>query len=399
MKTQKKFQINIVVLITALLLLGLTACSSEPVQYQYGQPEDHTDGLAVGSIEEAGIDVEVLGRGIDSIRDGKYGEIHSLLIYKDGKLVMEENFPGHVYQYDRPNYNGTYVNWDQDRRHTVMSAGKSITSACIGIAIDKGFIESVDQSIFDYLPEYQHLNTDGKDQITIEHLLTMTSGLNWKEWGTSYSDGNNDLVKAWNECSDPVECILEKPLASQPGTDYNYSGGDMIVLGKIIQNATGLDIEAFSWQYLFAPLGVETPPWKWINETGVIYAGGEQKLTPREMLKFGVTYLNNGTWNGQQIIPEEWVYLSSVPFGNNTGIKVPGADGGRKGYGYTWWLWDTKLNGETLNTFSASGWGGQKITVIPELDTVIVFTGGNYTSKTHNFSIMEKYILASIISE
>ncbi len=397
MKVSKRRQGFSFILTSAVLILPtLAGCSNQPLDYIYSRPAQLDDGLESGSIDEVRIDVNTLGRGIDRIRDGKYGEIHSLLIYKDGKLVLEEYYPGHVYQWDRQNYHGSYVNWDQDRKHNVHSAGKSITSACIGIAIDEGFIESVEQSIFDYLPEYQHLSTDGKDQITIEHLLTMTSGLKWKEWGVSYSDGNNDLIKLWIDCSDPVKCILEKPLISQPGTDYTYSGGDMVVLGKIIQNATDLDIEAFSWQYLFEPMDVETPPWKWIDDTGVIYAGGGQELTSREMLKFGVTYLNSGTWDGQQIIPEEWVSLSSVPFGNNTGIKVPGVDGGRKGYGYTWWIWDTEHNGDKLNTFFAFGWGGQYIIVIPELETVIVFTGGIYTSNMHNFKIMERYILAAM---
>jgi CubicO group peptidase (beta-lactamase class C family) len=379
-----------------LVTLFIAGCSGGPVEYVYQAPTQLEDGLIVGTIDEVGMDANTLGKAVDRIRDGKWGAVHSLLIYKDGKLVLEEYFPGHEYQFDRPNYQGAYVNWDQGRRHKVFSAGKSITSACIGIAIDEGFIESVDQSIFEYLPEYQHYATDGKDRITIEHLLTMTSGLKWKEWGASYSDPQNDVFRLWEYCEDPVECILEKPLATQPGTDYNYSGGDMTVLGKIIQNATGLDIEAFSWQYLFEPMGVESPPWLWIDDSGVIYAAGEQELTPREMLKFGATYLNNGTWDGQQLISEEWVYLSSVPYGNNSGIKVPGSDGGRKGYSYTWWLWDVKHNGETLNTFSASGWGGQKIMVIPDLDTVVVFTGGNFTSKTYTHTIVEDYILAAI---
>ena len=193
-----------------------------------------------------------------------------------------------------------------------------------------------------------------------------------------------------------MERILERPLVNKPGTKYVYHSGSTVILGEIIKNATGMDIEAFSWEYLFGPMGIETPAWDWINDTGVIYAGGSQMLTSREMLKFGVTYLNDGTWDGQQIIPEEWISLSSVPFGNNTRIKVPGVDGGRKGYGYQWWIWDTEHNGDRLNTFFAFGWGGQYIIVIPELETVIVFTGGIYTSNMHNFKIMERYILPAM---
>ena len=233
------------------------------------------DGFEVGTLNEVNLDENLLARAVDDIRGGKYGEIHSLLIYKDGNLVFEEYFPGHDYLWNNPNFHGAWVNWDIDRRHNIHSVGKSITSTCIGIAIDQGFIESVDQSIFDYLPAYQHLNTAGKDQITIAHLLSMSSGLEWDEWGSSYSNESNDVIALWVDCDDPIACILEKPLLGEPGTDFNYSGGNMVLLGEIIKNATGMDIEAFSWQYLFEPLGIEKPAWRWIDDSGVIYAGGD----------------------------------------------------------------------------------------------------------------------------
>ncbi|MFL7891706.1 MAG: serine hydrolase domain-containing protein, partial [Anaerolineales bacterium] len=236
MKTLTKVQIYAILLFSAILII-LTGCGSEPLHtYSYRQPEQLNDDFKVGSLPRANMDVNLLESAVDDIQGGIYGEIHSLLIYKDGKLVFEEYFPGHDYQWDDPNFHGNWVTWNVDRRHNIHSAGKSITSACIGIAIDQGFIESVDQSIFDYLPEHQHLNTSGKDQITIEHLLTMTSGLEWDEWGTSYSDENNDVIALWLDCEDPIACILEKPLVSEPGTKFNYSGGNMIILGEIIKN-------------------------------------------------------------------------------------------------------------------------------------------------------------------
>ena len=141
----------------------------------------------------------------------------------------------------------------------------------------------------------QHLKTTGKDQITIEHLLTMTSGFEWDEWGPSISDLNNDLVALWL-CDDPLACILENPLVSEPGTDFTYNSGNTILLGAIIKNATGKDIEAFAAEYLFKPMGIDPVAWDWMNDE-VIYAGGNQLMTPREMLKFGVTYLNHGLWD------------------------------------------------------------------------------------------------------
>ena len=247
---------KVIPLLTIVALLVISCGSDPSSRYTYRQPEKADDGLDVGTLDKVNMDQALIESAVDDIISDKYGEVHSLVIYKDGRLVFEEYFPGHDYMWDGPNFHGAWVNWDWDTEHNIHSAGKSITSACIGIAIDQGFIDSVAQSIFDYLPEYQYLNTAGKDQITIEHLLTMTSGLEWDEWGTSYSNEENDVIALWLDYNDPVACILEKPLVSEPGTEFTYSGGNMIVLGEIIKNPTCMDIEAFSGNYLFTPLGV-----------------------------------------------------------------------------------------------------------------------------------------------
>lgn len=402
MKTHINIHVHVILLFSVILVI-LTGCGSEPIHaYSYRQPEQVDDGFEVGSLAQANIDVNLLESAVDEIKGGKYGEIHSLLIYKDGKLVFEVYFPGHDYQWDSPNFHGNWVTWNVDRRHNIHSAGKSITSACIGIAIDQGFIESVAQSIFDYLPEHQHLNTAGKDQITIEHLLTMTSGLEWDEWGTSYSNESNDIIALWFDCEDPIACILERPLISEPGTKFTYSGGNIIVLGEIIKNATGMDIEAFSWQYLFKPLGIETPPWRWIGDTGVIYAGGDQQLTPREMLKFGVTYLDGGAWNGQQIVPKSWVKNSATPYSgsdnrwfNHPLRPIPPGDDtwGWRGYSYAWWTHEFSHAGVKIPAYWTFGWGGQKIVVFPDKNAVVVFTGANYTSADATAKILVKNVI------
>lgn len=391
------------VLILSIYLILIANCGSDPSsQYNYRQPERVDDELDVGTLDEVNMDPGSIGAAVDDIHSGKYGEIHSLLIYKDGKLVFEEYFPGHDYSWDGPNFQGTWVSWNRDKEHNIHSVGKSITSACIGIAIDQGFIDSVDQSIFDYLPEHQHLKITGKDQITIEHLLTMTSGLEWDEWGTSYSNEENDVIALWVDCDDPVACVLEKPLVSKPGTDFTYSGGNMIVLGEIIKNATGMDIEAFSGRYLFAPMGIEAPEWRWIGDSGVVYAGGDQKLTPREMLKFGATYLNDGFWDGQQIVSERWVQHSNNPYSgpdnswlNHLLRPIPPGDNtwGPRGYSYAWWTHMFSHSGERFPAFWAFGFGGQKIVVFPDQNAVVVFTAGNYTSTDTSAEILTEYLI------
>ena len=219
------------------------SCNCDPAfQYTYHPPEYINDGFEVGSLEEVNIDSALLKKAVDKINCGKYDEVHSMIIFKDNKLVFEEYFQGHKYKWDRPNHHGDWISWDKSTLHGAKSVSKSITSICIGIAIDKGFIESVHQSIFDYLPDHQHLKMSGKERISIEHLLTMTSGLEWDEWGASLSSASNDMVGIWYQDKDPITFILERPLINVPGTTFTYSGGNTAILGEIIRNASNMEL-------------------------------------------------------------------------------------------------------------------------------------------------------------
>ena len=394
MKKYKSSYMNKSILIISILSLFFASCQSEPsIQYTYRPPENINDGFDVGSLDEVNIDTELIERAVNDINRGKYKEVHSMLIFKDDKLVFEEYFPGHEYKWDGPNYNGDWVTWDRSMSHVLQSVTKSITSSCIGIAIDNGFIQSVNQSIFDYLPEYQHLKTGGKNKITIEHLLTMTSGLEWDEWGASNDSVDNDAIGLWFYPAGPIAFLLERPLVAEPGTRFTYNGGGMDVLGEIIKNATGMNLEAFSGRYLFEPLGIDNFNWGNRFENGVIDAASGLKITPRDMAKIGVTFLNQGVWNGKQIVSEEWVKRSATPFPGNHGINIPGEDSGRIGYSYSWWTKQYSDSGKTINMFWAGGWGGQKIMVFPELNSVVVFTGGNWLSEVQTFKFLKNFII------
>lgn len=383
-------------LLLSILSFFCLGCQSDTAgQYTYRPPEQTGDRLEAGTLQEVGIDEELLTKAVDKIVGGQYPEVHAMLICKDGKLVLEEYFQGHEYKWDAPMHHGDWVTWDRDRLHQIHSDTKSITSACVGIAIDQGFIESVHQSIFDYFPEYQHLNTDGKDKITIEHLLTMTSGLDANEWTVPYSSPENPLIGLWfPPCEEPISCILGKPLKYKPGTHFTYFGGNQILLGEIIHHASGLKIDEFSKKYLFEPLGIDTANWNVRFPNGVIESAGCLQITPRAMMKFGVTYLNNGTWQGERIVPEKWVEKSAVTYANNKGISVPGEPSGRNGYSYSWWI---KNEGKKTHFYSAGGFGGQHIFVFPKLNTVVVFTGGNYLTKRPPFKILNKYVIPAML--
>jgi CubicO group peptidase (beta-lactamase class C family) len=390
---KKRFALIAIVAVLIGVGVYLAISLSEPsIPYTYQPPENINDGLDVGTLDEVSIDSELIEKAVNDINRGKYREVHSILIFKDDKLVLEEYFEGHEYQWDAPDHHGELVAWNSSMLHEIMSDTKSITSICIGIAIDKGFIESVHQSIFDYLPEHQHLNTGGKDKITIEHLLTMTSGLEWDEWSAPLSSADNDAVGIWFSDKDPISFILERPLVDEPGTSFTYNGGNQIVLGEIIKYATNMTIDEFSGKYLFEPLGTDSFDWWEQFENGVFEAAGGLKMTPRDMVKIGVTFLNSGIWNGEQIISEQWVEKSATPYADNEGIDVPGTDKRNVGYSYTWW---TKEYPES-DMFYAGGWGGQNIFVFPELNVVVVTTGGTYTSSTQIMSLLERYIIPAL---
>ncbi|MFC2009804.1 serine hydrolase domain-containing protein [Chloroflexota bacterium] len=381
-------------LLIVILSLLITGCQLGPsIQYSYQPPENTNDGLEVSTLDNVNIDPELMEKLVNEINRGKYDEVHSLLILKDNKLVFEEYFQGHKFQWDASKAHGELVAWGKSMDHMVMSVTKSFTSICVGIAVDEGFIGSVHQSIFDYLPEYQHLNTDGKDKITIEHLLTMRSGLKWDEWNAAPNSGENDIGALWFYSSnDPVTSILQMPLTDTPGTGFNYSGGNMIILGEIIKNAASMNLDEFSEQYLFQPLGIDSAYWDQFDN-GVIDGAGGLHLTPRDMGKVGVTFLNMGGWNDNKIISEQWVNKSATSFPGNDGINVPGTDERNTGYSYTWW---TKSFSDSVNIYYAGGWGGQFIIVTPEINTVIILTGGNYEDKVKIFEILKEYILPAL---
>ncbi|SDS25571.1 CubicO group peptidase, beta-lactamase class C family [Formosa sp. Hel1_31_208] len=377
-----------------IFLFFMSGCTCDSNR-QYTTPQKLNDGFNVVTATSAIIDTVKLYKGINKIACGNYGEIQSILIYKNNALVVEEYFKGHDYKWDASNYHGEIVDWNLHSPHDVMSCAKSFTSALIGIAIDKGFIKDVNQSIFDYLPQHQYLNTNHKKHITIEHLLTMTSGLAWNEW-TAHGTSENDIDRIYFECSnDPVKCVLEREFWTVPGESFTYNGGGMIILGEILKNASGLNVEDFANTYLFEPLDIEAPIW-FQYQNGAYATDGSLKMTSRDMLKLGVLYLNHGMWKEKQIISKEWVVKSSTVYKNNKNITVPIEDTGKSAYSYTWWLNEFSFKGEPLNMYRANGWGGQSIMVFPDLDMVIVFTGANYNAKSHLFKIVENYILKSL---
>jgi parallel beta-helix repeat protein len=274
--------------------------------------------------------------------------IDSVVVVRNGYVVLEEYPRG-----DSPNL-----------LHELYSCTKSVSSALIGIAIGAGFIDSVQHRVLDFFPNRTFANLDSRKQaITLEHLLTMTSGLPWDEWTYTYGDSRNDVTRMMNSY-DPVQFVLDRPMVSEPGTQWVYNSGGSHLLSAIINKTTGTDMLSFAKKRLFEPLGISNLLWSTDAFQRIPWGFMGLNLTPLDMAKLGFLYLNNGTWDGQQIIPAEWVAKSTTSL-----ISAdPAWAGPGWGYGYQWWT------RPSANVYMARGYMGQNIIVAPDYDLVVVFT-------------------------
>jgi CubicO group peptidase (beta-lactamase class C family) len=298
-------------------------------------------------------------------------QIHSILVIREGRLVFEEYFDGPKFSLAR--YTGG-TGFDRGDTHNLASVTKSVTTTLVGMAIDREQIPSVDAPVFDFFPEHADLVAEDprREQMTVEHLLLMTSGLQWEDLETySYDDPRNDLIQMWNS-DDPIRYALSRDLETAPGTDFDYCNANTNILGEIVRRASGLRLDVVSKDYLFDPLGVTDFEWQ-MMPNDVVFASGDLRLRPRDIAKFGQLFLDMGRWDEEEVVSEEWVGSATARH-----VGPDGPHGWADGYGYGWWHWDLPSGGEVYQTYQASGWGGQWIVVVPEHDMVVVSTGGNY---------------------
>lgn len=285
-------------------------------------------------------------------------DIHSVLVVRNGYMVAETYFPP----------------FQQDTKHHLYSVTKSFVSALIGIAIEEGYVDGVDRRVLDFFPERTFANLDGyKESMTLEHLLTMTSGLAWEEGMPTY--------KEMSQTRDWVHYVLDKPMATEPGSQYNYCSGCSHIISAIIQETTGMSTLEYAQSRLFGPLGITDVYWE-RDGSGIPNGGWGLEITPRDMAKLGFLYLHDGVWDGQQIVPSAWVRVSV-----GDGIEV--GDGWR--YGYQWWIYPSSC------AYAARGLGAQLIFVIPASQIVVVFTA-ELDDADVLFELIESFIVPVVQS-
>ncbi|RMZ50309.1 class C beta-lactamase-related serine hydrolase [Flavobacteriaceae bacterium PRS1] len=361
---------NIAVLNFFILLIS-TLCYGQNT-YEYSQPRNLEDGWKTTNLESQNVDTTRIYQLFNQIQNGK-NKLHSVLLIKNNQIVIEEYFNGH----------------SVNKQHDLRSVTKSIRSILLGIAIDKGFIDNIDDPISKYLksPIPTKNLDERKDKITIRHLLTMSTGLDCNDWDKN-SKGQEDKVyrkKDW------LQYTLNLPMVNEPGTVSNYCSMSVVLLVEIISQASGITIDEFAKRFLFNPLGVSNVSWGHTSNKEIISSGKRLYMTSRDMAKIGQLILNNGKWNEKQVVSEKWIKESTAPKTKITGID----------YGYLWWNIPFKAKEKMIVSKVATGNGGQYIMVLPELDIVAVFTGGAYNSQEDKlpFAIMTDIFLPTFITK
>lgn len=324
----------------------------------YTDPRDDGADWSATSPEEQGMDSTLLRTGLTKL--GNNASLFSALVIRHDRLVAERYYHGSGAQ----------------RSNNVHSVSKSILQALVHIAVAKGYIGSLDDPVADYLPEYFGNASPEKKKITIRHMLTMRSGLDWTEDSTE-----SQVEKASNW----VQPILGRPLVSVPGTTYNYSTGNTHVVSAVLQKATRMSTCQFAHQYLFEPMGITAEHWG--RDPQSIFSGGYNVyLTPREMAKFGLLYLHDGKWAGQPLVPTSAVRAAQA---QTTQVDDTFA------YSEGWWMHTISRRA----MYFAWGYGGQFVYVIPSADIVLVTsenTSDNSNEEISARAFIRNYLLPSI---
>jgi len=354
------------VLVIAIIVISCKEENLSPTAFiEYSQPYAQN------------MDESLLTQLDEVIKQGVFGDIHSLIILRNGSLVFE-------------NY---YSNTQREHLQALGGATQSIVSAALGTQelMDEDF--SLSSRIMDYFPDYAQYfdNIPQKDQIEIKHLLSHTSGFWWEELGIPFGIEDNDAYKM-SLSDDWVAHVLATPMIKEPGYSFNFNSGNAILMAPILEKETGEKLEELTKKRLFDPLGITE--WEWQKTSGeYVNAAWGLHLRPLDMAKIGYLFSQNGLWEGRALFDEVWSIRSTRPRNSVSSYF---------NYGYFWWSFSSRADAVRLLTrndvFFAWGDGGQFIFVIPHLDLVVTITAGNYNvNDTKGIEILRDYIFPSIL--
>lgn len=319
----------IILTLFSLVLTGSQCSKQSPQSNEKFFPE----------AEKQNIDSEQLARAFAAA--DRIADLRGIAVSRNGIIIAEEYF--------------SLTGPSPDPPLHVMSVTKSISATLIGICIDKGYIQSVDQPLSDFLGAEVDTLNPALGKVSIKQLLTMTCGHDWKEIGPVSEFGD------WVTAPDQLIYIFEKPIVHMPGTVFNYSDGAAHLVSAIIQNATGMGTSEFADQYLFGPMGLGERTW-YTDNRGISYGGVGLCIGIHDMIAIGNLYLNKGFYTGQQIVSPEWIE-ECTSFVISTENLIPFLSN----YAYYWWLG----NAYGHDFICANGYGGQFILIVKELNLVV----------------------------
>ena len=310
-------------------------------------PEITGDGWLTSTPSAEGLDSQQLGKVFDSIRDGVFPGVDSMVVVSNQRLVAEGYFNG----------------FGRDTVHDLRSTGKSFISTLAGIALEQGLF-GLDDTLAQHIPDFEGFeNVDAaKRAITLRHLLNMTSGLDCNDW-VDGSPGHEEKLYA---SRDWIRFMLDLHMIAEPGTSPRYCTGGVVLLGHVISLRSGMALDDFARQWLLSPLNIGQSEWRHSPDGHATGATGFG-LRPRDAAKLGALITNEGLWNDMRVVSESWaleVRRNVTPLG--------------QGYGYLWWKQTYQHPGGPLDAVIAFGNGGNAIFIIPSRELVVTFTGSNY---------------------
>lgn len=330
-------------------------------------PASIGDGWEIAAPAEVGLDGEALCAALEPIRAGN-ANVHAVVVVRHGRLVAELYRAG----LDRSIWSvaTSETEFGPSVLHDLRSVSKSVVGLLVGIALQEGKIPSVDTPALSFFPEYPELRSPDREAITLAHLLSMSSGLDWNESLATYGTLRNDETRLYWDWA-PARFVLGRPIAAPPGTVFNYNGGGTAVLADVLERTTHQPLRELVERELFAPLGIDH--WEWVRDLwrrSIAFAG--LRMRPRDLAKVGSMLLDHGQWQGRQIVPAEWVTESLRPrIATGEGID----------YGYQWWVGSAEWRGRRLAWGAAFGNGGQRLFLVPDLDLAVVTTAGAYNQR------------------
>jgi CubicO group peptidase (beta-lactamase class C family) len=340
---------------------------------------------ATGSLKDAGFAKLDVAERIDAaVASGQLTNIHSVVAVRHNKLLFERYYEGNDEFWAMPL---GPVKFGPTVKHDMRSATKSIIGLLYGIALYEGKVPGLDAVLIDQFPEYPDLAKDPmRRRMKIRHVLSMTAGFYWPE-DIPYTKAENPELGMYL-ATDQFRYLLDRPMESEPGEKWNYSGGCTALLGHLIAKGTGKPLFEYAREKLFAPLGIVEV--QWVGGTnGEVSAPSGLRMPPRELAKIGQMVLNKGRWGDKQVVPAEWLTQTYTPY-----AKI--AERKDVEYGYHWYLIDRLGKHPAV---AARGNGGQFLYVVPTLDLVIVVMAGNYNAKggaDSSMSVVKDFVLDAL---